>query len=328
MPINETQKTVLVTGGSGFIGNMTCRLLAQAGHNVINVDRRKCEIPNVTQYPFDIDNHQIKGLLQLTKPETIIHLAALTQVHDSFVDPASYYANNVANTITLLNHGLAAGVKNFIFSSSSTVYGDGSVDHSIDELHPTLPISPYARSKVIIESILTDYEQAYEGVKFVSLRYFNAAGADPYGECGYTQDPPDQLIPVVIQRALADQTVTVFGTDHPTKDGTAERDYVHVYDIAAAHVAAMNYLNAGNSSAVFNLGSGQATSVAQVIAAVQQATGKKIHCETQPARINDPARICADITKAEQILGWQPTYSLQQIVEHAVAWHKKAHKTK
>lgn len=323
--IEREPKTVLVTGGSGFIGNLTCRLLVQAGHNVINIDRRKCEIPGVHQYPFDIDNHQIKGILQLTKPDTIIHLAATHEVADSFIDPAGYYTNNVANTINLLNHAVAAGVKNFIFSSSSSVYG-GSKDTPTLETDPLNPISPYGRSKAMIESILADYEQAYSVMKFVSLRYFNAAGADPDGNCGYTQDPPGHLIPIVVQRALADETVAIFGTDYPTKDGTAERDYTHVYDIARAHINAMNYLDDGNDSAVFNLGAGHPYSVREVIDAVEKETGKTITVFTEIARKGDPAKTWANTTKAKEVLGWEPIYGLTDIVAHAVAWEKKRKK--
>jgi UDP-glucose 4-epimerase len=323
--IEREPKTVLVTGGSGFIGNLTCRLLVQAGHNVINVDRKKCEIPGVHQYPFDIDNHQLKGILQLTKPDTIIHLAATHQVTESFIDPAGYYTNNVANTINLLNHAVAAGVKNFIFSSSSSIYG-GTNGNPNKETDPMLPISPYARSKTMIEMILKDYEQAYSNMKFVSLRYFNAAGADPDSQCGYTQDPPGHLVPIVVQRALADETVPVFGTDYPTKDGTAERDYTHVYDIARAHINAMNYLDDGNESAAFNLGAGKPYSVKEVINAVEKETGKTISMFLENARQGDPAKTWADISKAKEVLGWEPVYGLEDIVAHAVAWEKKRKK--
>lgn len=323
--IQREPKTVLVTGGSGFIGNLTCRLLVQAGHNVINVDRKKCEIPGVHQYPFDIDNHQLKGILQLTKPDTIIHLAAAHQVADSFIDPAGYYTNNVANTINLLNHAVAAGVKNFIFSSSSSVYG-GSKGKPTLETDALNPISPYGRSKAMIESILADYEKAYSVMKFVSLRYFNAAGADPDGQCGYTQDPPGHLIPIAVQRALADETVAIFGTDYPTKDGTAERDYTHVYDIARAHINAMNYLDDGNESTVFNLGAGKPHTIKEVISAIENETGKTISVFLERERQGDPASTWADITKAREVLGWEPIYGLNDIVKHAVAWEKKRRK--
>ena len=285
--IEREPKTVLVTGGSGFIGNLTCRLLVQAGHNVINVDRKKCEIPGVHQYPFDIDNHQLKGILQLTKPDTIIHLAATHQVTESFIDPAGYYTNNVANTINLLNHAVAAGVTNFIFSSSSSIYG-GTNGEPNKETDPMLPISPYARSKTMIEMILEDYERAYSNMKFVSLRYFNAAGADPDNQCGYTQDPAGHLVPIVVQRALADETVPV--------------------------------------STVFNLGAGKPYSVKEVIHAVAKETGKTISVLLENARQGDPAKTWADTSKAKEVLGWEPVYGLEDIVAHAVAWEKKRKK--
>ena len=319
--IQREPKTVLVTGGSGFIGNLLCRLLVSAGHNVINIDKRKTEIPGVHQYPFDIDNHQLKGVIQLTRPDTIIHLAASHEVSPSVADPAKYYSNNVSNTISLLNHAVASGVKNFIFSSSSTVYG-GAFGEATKEEEPLRPSNPYARSKAMIENILDDYSIAY-GLNYVVLRYFNAAGADPENNCGYTQDPAKHLVPVAVKAALNGDTMPVYGTNYNTKDGTAERDYTHVYDIARAHINAMNYLEDGKDSNVFNLGAGKPYSVREVISAVEAATGSKIATVDKEDRHGDVTRSWADISKARELLGWEPQFTLEDIIAHAVAWEKK-----
>jgi UDP-glucose-4-epimerase GalE len=318
-------RTVLVTGGSGFIGGVVCRLLVSAGHNVINVDRKKKEIPGVTQYPFDIDNHQVQGVIKLTKPDTIIHLAADHEVARSMQEPAVYYANNVANTIGLLNSAVTHGVKNFIFSSSSTVYGSAE-QFPTTESTPTNPISPYGRSKQMVETMLSDYEAAY-GIRCVALRYFNAAGAMPDNSHGYTQDPATHLIPIVARALANDQCITVFGDDYDTKDGTCERDYTHVCDIAQAHIAAMTMLDTDNSTGgVFNIGMGSPASVLDVLAAFEQVTGKPPVYTFAGRRTGDAAKTYADITLATGALGWAPEHTLEDIVRHAWAWETKKRK--
>ena len=194
-------KTVLVTGGSGFIGSSTCLRLVEEGYNVVNIGRRKRELPGVTQYPFELDNHQVRGLIKLLQPDAIIHLAADHMVEPSVTDPGTYYWNNVANTISLLNHAVEAGVTKFVFSSSSSVYGEGinSVTGAVEDSTPKNPISPYAKSKSIVEDILWDYDTAHE-LKSVSLRYFNAAGSDTKNGIGYVtakDELPTHLIPVL-----------------------------------------------------------------------------------------------------------------------------------
>jgi len=250
----DTQQTVLVTGGSGFVGGMVCRLLVQAGHNVINIDRRKKVIEGVTQYPFDIDNNQLKGVIALTKPDAVIHFAADHEVGRSVLEPHVFYKNNVANTIDLLNACIDADVKNFIFSSSSSVYGDTLVFPTTEDL-PMAPVSPYGRTKAMIETLLKDYASAYD-FNFTSLRYFNAAGADPEGTHGYVQDPASHLIPIICRKALDKEVLVINGNDYNTVDGTCQRDYTHVFDIATAHLSAMNYLFDGGKSTSFNIGAG------------------------------------------------------------------------
>lgn len=326
MANKETQKTVLVTGGSGFVGGMVCRLLVAAGHNVINVDRRKKEIDGVTQYPFDIDNHQLKGVIQLTRPDTIMHFAAEHEVGRSLEDPATYYWNNVANTIALLNQAVKAGVKNFVFSSSSSVYG-------ITDRFPTPettdrdPISPYGRTKKMVEDILADYHIAY-GLNFAALRYFNAAGADPNLMHGYTQDPATHLVPILAKAAISNEAVVVYGNDYPSKDGTAERDYTHVVDIASAHLAAMNYLEDGGQCGAFNIGAGSSTSVLDVIDTFNRVNSTNIKYTIVDRRAGDTHKTYADISKATSAFGWSPTYKLEDIVKHAYEWEKKVQKVK
>ena len=326
MANKETQKTILVTGGSGFVGGMVCRLLVDAGHNVINVDRRKKDIDGVTQYPFDIDNHQLKGVIQLTKPDTIMHFAADHEVARSVEDPGTYYWNNVANTIALLNQAVKAGVKNFVFSSSSTVYGMVDV-FPTPEPTDRDPVSPYGKTKKMVEDILVDYHKAY-GLNFAALRYFNAAGADPTLKHGYTQEPASHLVPILARAAIENSTVLIFGNDYPTNDGTAERDYTHVFDIATAHLAAMNYLQDGGDSGAFNIGAGASASVLEVVNTFNAVNNTDIKYEVVSRRQGDVAKTYADITKASEAFGWSPIYKLDDIVRHSYEWEKKVQKVK
>lgn len=314
-------KTIIVTGGSGFIGTAICTLLVQAGHNVINIDRKKKDIEGVTQYPFDIDNHQIKGIIQLIKPDSIIHLAADHEVGRSVCEPSVYYANNVANTISLLNCAVNAGVKEFIYSSSSSVYGNAE-EYPTKEETTCAPLSPYARTKHMVEQILEDYRKAYD-FNYISLRYFNAAGAMPDNSHGYTQQPASHIVPIICKAALKGEMFVVNGNDYETKDGTCMRDYTHVCDIANAHLAALNYLHDTECSNIFNIGSGSPNSVLDIIEAVIKVHGSAIEYEIGPRREGDVEKTYADIGKAEQLLGWSPQYSFEEIIEHAYSWEDK-----
>jgi UDP-glucose 4-epimerase len=317
---NAEAKTVLVTGGSGYIGGMVCRLLVAAGHNVINVDRVKKEIPGVTQYPFDLNNHQMKGVINLTKPDSIMHFAADHEVGRSVTDPGVFYGNNVANTINLINNAVDAGVKKFIFSSSSSVYGDIQ-NFPTTEDTATNPISAYGLTKKMVEDMLPDYDRAY-GMKFVNLRYFNAAGASPDNTHGYTQNPASHLVPIIAKAIIKGEPVQVFGNDYDTDDGTCERDYTHVFDIATAHLAALNYLDDKGTSNTFNLGQSSPNSVMQVIEAFERVTFEKVNYEVVDRRAGDPPKTYADITKARDELGWAPIYGLDEIVAHSFEWEK------
>ena len=317
--MNHEEKTILVTGGSGFIGSVTCKLLVDSGYNVINIDRVKRQQEGVTQYPFDIDNHQLKGVIELTKPDAVIHLAADHSVPLSIQDPASTYANNVANSISLLNHSINAGVKHFIFSSSSSVYGDSETILNAESDIPN-PKTPYGRSKLIFENVLKDYANAYE-FNFASLRYFNAAGS--YEGLGYTLNPKQHLVPILVDAGLNEEVFTINGDDYETPDGTCIRDYTHIFDVASAHVSALNYLMDGGDSNIFNIGGGSGSSIKQVIAEVEKQLGKEVNVEVGPKREGDAERTDANIVKAFEMLGWEPQNTLEEIVADEIAYQSK-----
>lgn len=318
-------KTIIVTGGSGFIGTAICTLLVQAGHNVINLDRKKKDIEGVTLYPFDIDNHQVKGIIQLVRPDSIIHLAADHEVGRSVTEPGIFYANNVANTINLLNCAVEAGVKEFIYSSSSSVYGDTNVIPTT-ESEACDPQSPYARTKYMVEQILEDYRKAYD-FNYISLRYFNAAGALPDLSHGYTQEPASHLIPLMCRAAINQTEFVVNGNEYSTEDGTCKRDFTHVYDIATAHLAALNYLHDTECSDTFNIGTGKSHSVSEILEKVSELNKGSIPYKIGPNRAGDIKETCADVNKAKSLLGWDPMYNIDDILIHSYAWEKK-HKRK
>lgn len=313
--------TVLVTGGSGFIGTVVCKHLVKMGYSVFNVDRVKKEIDGVTMCTMDIASHQIDGFLEIIKPHTIIHLAASHEVGKSVTDPGEFYENNVANTIVLLNKAVKAGVKNFVFSSTSSVYGNTS-HFPTSENVPLSPESPYAQSKAFIEELLPTYEKAY-GLKYVTLRYFNAAGAATDHSHGYTQTPSTHLIPNLCRKAISGETLEIYGGDYTTKDGTAIRDYTHVADISDAHIKAMKYLSNDNASTVFNIGSGHPLTVLDVVTQFEKITGAPVNYNIVSRRGGDIEKTCADILKAEKNLGWRPAYDIDKIIEDAYAWEKK-----
>lgn len=307
---NNEEKTILVTGGSGFIGSVTCKLLVDSGYNVINVDRVKRAIEGVTQYPFDINNSQIKGVIEMTKPDAIIHLAALHSVPKSIAEAKEYYVNNVENSIKLLDHAIDGNVKHIIFSSSSSVYGDSDnlLNSEIDSISPK---TPYGRTKAMVETILEDLSAVHD-FTYNSLRYFCAAGS--YEGFGYQLDPKEHIMPILVDKALNGGQFVVNGDDYDTIDGTCVRDYTHVLDIATAHLASLNYLLDGGENSVFNIGAGSPKSIKQVIAEVETQTGKTIDVEYGPKREGDAAKTDANISKAMDLLGWEPVSSLEDIV--------------
>jgi UDP-glucose 4-epimerase len=266
------------------------------------------------------DQALLADLLQPGRFDAVMHFASFIQVGESVQKPAMYYANNVSNTLHLLDAMRAAGVQRFIFSSTAATFGEPQYT-PIDERHPQAPINPYGRSKLMIEQVLEDYDRAY-GLKSVCLRYFNAAGADPDCELGERHEPETHLIPLVLQAASGRRAdIAVFGRDYDTPDGTCIRDYIHINDLCEAHLLALQSLLKGGSSQRYNLGNGNGFSVQEVIDTARRVTGRPIAVRDAPRREGDPARLVADATLARQQLGWVPQFpDLEAIVAHAWAW--------
>lgn len=319
---------VLVTGGAGYIGSHTARKLKQSGYSVIIYDNfSRGHRAAVEGLPvIEGDTAEYDKLVRVLGEEDIgavMHFAAHSQVGESVEKPALYYRNNVIGGLTLLEAVLEAGVQFFVFSSSAAVYGE-PLETPIDEEHPLNPTNPYGETKVAFERALRDYGRAY-GLRAVSLRYFNAAGAADDGSIGEDHEPETHLIPLVIKAVLGQKDgVTVFGDDYPTADGTAVRDYIHVDDLAKAHLLALEALPRGNCRAAYNLGNGRGYSVLEVIRAVEKVTAKKVPFTVGARREGDPAVLVASADKARAELGWQPEHGeLESIVTDAWRWHSK-----
>lgn len=316
---------VLIVGGAGYIGSHFAKSMARAGHEAVVLDNLCSGHRNALRYgPFfkgDAGDASLLGAIFNTYPiDAVAHFASHIRVDESLREPSRYYANNVIDTLRLLDSMRSFGVRRFLFSSSAAVYGIPR-EIPVSERHSLNPVNPYGRSKLMVEQVLADYAAAY-GLRHVSLRYFNAAGADPDGEIGEEHDPETHLIPLVLQTASGHRKhVTVYGNDYATRDGTCERDYVHVADLAEAHRLALDYLASGGEPTAFNLGSGQGHTVAEVIAAAKLTTGVDIPVEFAPRRAGDPDRLVADSGKANAILGWRAKRSdLDSIVGDAWRW--------
>jgi len=319
---------VLVTGGAGYIGSQTANRLALAGHQPIVVDNLSCGHEWAVRWgPFErgdlADRAWLGDVLRRHRVEAVVHFAASTYVGESMANPGLYFRNNAVNSLHLLEAMTAAAIGTIVFSSSCATYGLPQT-LPIDESHPQAPVSPYGESKLIVERMLHWFGVAH-GVRSAALRYFNAAGADPDGELGEVHDPETHLLPLVIEAALGRRPpVGVFGTDYPTPDGTAIRDYVHVSDLADAHLAALEYLSGGGGSTALNLGTGRGHSVLEVIAAVEQVTGRTVPRKEAPRRAGDPPSLVADARRAAEVLSWTPRFpDLRTIVEHAWRWHSR-----
>jgi len=311
---------VLLTGGTGYIGGMVARKLQ--GHTVFNIDR-KLEDTGVSMatYNIDLSSPAMPDIVRAIRPDTIMHFAAETEVGKSMEQPGVFYETNVSNTIRLMNVAADVGVKNFIFSSTSSVYGD------IPEFPPTEdvnknPVSPYGISKSCIEDMLPDYERAY-GMNYAILRYFNAAGAALDNTHGYKQHKATHIIPILCRKVLNNETLTIFGQNYDTPDGTTQRDYVHVEDLAEAHIKAMEYLQTGGMSGAFNIGSGEPHTILQLVSELEQVLGRTIHYEFGPEREGDPAKVWADNSKALHHLGWEAQYNIADILRTSYEWEKK-----
>ena len=318
-------KNILVVGGAGYIGSHMVWLLGQHGVNVVTLDNLSAGYRDAVLcgdlVVGDIaDPSVLDKVLGSRHFDAVMHFASCIQVGESVIDPAKYYQNNVANTLTLLAAMKAHGVSQLVFSSTAAVFGEPQYA-PIDERHARDPINPYGRTKWMIEQVLADYDRAY-GLRSVSLRYFNAAGAHPDALLGERHEPETHLVPLVLQAASGRRPhITVFGDDFDTPDGTCVRDYVHVMDLAQAHWQALHYLAKGGATSAFNLGNGDGYSVQQVIDAARAVTGRDIAVHQGPRRAGDPARLVADVTLARSTLGWQPLYGdLQTIVADAWRW--------
>lgn len=324
---------LLVVGGAGYIGSHMVKELSKQGHEVLVVDNLSTGFRDAVVggnlFEIDIIDHErIRFFLKAHMPEAVFHFASSIQVGESVTRPAKYYSNNVTATLSLLDAMIEAGVQYLIFSSTAAVYGYPKYT-PIDEKHPKNPINPYGRSKWMIEQILEDYGRAY-GLKSASLRYFNAAGADPDGELGERHDPETHLIPLVLQAASGRRDdITIYGGDYETPDGTCIRDYIHVTDLVDAHARALAYLKAGNSSIALNLGNGNGFSVKEVIHVAQKVTGKHIVVNYAERRAGDPPRLIADAMLASRTLRWNAQISdLEQIIADVWDWELKIQRKK
>lgn len=318
---------VLVTGGAGYIGSQTCKALHEAGFVPVTYDSLVYGHKWAVQWgPFikaDLsDRDALRRCFAEFEPEAVIHFAAFAYVGESVTDPSKYYNNNVACTLNLLDVMREHGCEKIVFSSTCAVYGTPEA-LPLTESHPCRPINPYGRSKRFIEEIMADYGVAY-GLRHVALRYFNAAGADPEGAVGEDHDPETHLIPLALRASLpASVPLTVFGTDWDTSDGTCVRDYIHVADLAEAHLAALRYLET-NPHGIFNLGNGNGHSVKDIIDAIETVTGRQVNWQPGPRRAGDPARLVADASLARRELGWIPRHpDMTDIISHAWEWMKK-----
>ena len=322
-------KNILVIGGAGYIGSHMVRMLAKQGYNPVVFDNlSKGHREAVANYPFELgdlgDKARLSEVFKKYGIEAVMHFAAFAEVGESVKEPSKYYHNNVAKVLDLLDALVENDIKYFVFSSTAATFGE-PVRPKIDESHPQNPINPYGNTKLMVEKILADFDTAY-GLKATALRYFNASGADDSGEIGESHNPETHLIPIVLQAAAGKRaSIKMFGTDYPTPDGTCVRDYVHVNDLARAHILALEKMFKDNVSERFNLGSGNGFSVAEIVKEAKRITGIDFTVEKAPRRDGDPAVLVADSAKAERILGWKPQYNLTRIIETAWNWeqHRK-----
>jgi len=317
---------ILVTGGAGYIGSQVCKVLARAGFEPVAYDNlTRGSAAAVRWGPLEIgdltDGARLRDVLRRHRPRGVMHFAALASVAESVARPDLYYHNNVRGSLTLFDALSELGIGIVIYSSSCATYGL-PVSLPIGEDHPQNPINPYGTTKLMVERILKDYGTAY-GVKYIIFRYFNAAGADPDCEVGESHDPETHAVPLAVMAAIGrGPPFRVFGSDYPTPDGSAIRDYIHVLDLAEAHVGALKHLLAGGASEVFNLGTSHGTSVLQMVAAVERVGGRRVPVVHCARRSGDPPILTADTQRARTTLGWQPKLSeIDQIVRTAWAWH-------
>jgi UDP-glucose 4-epimerase len=319
-------QTVLVTGGAGYVGSHCCLALAEAGFRpVVFDDLSNGHREHVRWGPLEVgdirDARRLDAVFAAHAPVAVLHFAARIEVGESVKSPGAFFDTNVGGAITLIEAARRAGVNALVFSSTCATFGD-PVRLPMNEDHPQAPLNPYGRSKLMVEQALADYDR-YAGFRSAVMRYFNAAGADPEGRIGEWHEPETHALPLAIQVALGQRShFTIFGDDYDTRDGTAVRDYVHVLDLADAHVAALRRLLAGGSSEAFNLGTGTGTTVRELINAVRRASGQSLNVEIAPRRAGDAPVLVGDNAKARALLGWTPVRDLDAIVSSAWRWHR------
>ncbi|WP_040656584.1 UDP-glucose 4-epimerase GalE [Rubidibacter lacunae] len=328
-----SKPTILVTGGAGYIGSHAVLALQRQGYDVAILDNLVYGHRDIAERALKaeliVGDTSDRALLDRLFAErdiaAVMHFAAFAYVGESVAQPAKYYRNNVVGTLTLLEAMLAAGVKSFVFSSTCATYGVPDAI-PIPETHPQRPINPYGSSKLMVERILSDFATAY-GLRYVIFRYFNAAGADPHGLTGEDHAPETHLIPLILFAALGKRpSISIYGTDYDTPDGTCIRDYIHVSDLASAHVLGVDYLLDGGVSEIFNLGNGNGFSVRETIETARRLTEREIHVIEGARRPGDPPVLVGSSQKVRGILGWQPQYAdLKLILSHAWQWHQKRH---
>ncbi|MGQ0697730.1 MAG: UDP-glucose 4-epimerase GalE [Panacagrimonas sp.] len=322
-------RVVLVTGGAGYIGSHACSALAGAGYLPVTVDSLVTgHRESVKWGPLEVgdiaDRLFLDDAMRRHRPGAVMHFAAYTSVDESMSNPVKYYENNVLGTLSLLKAATANGIRRLVFSSTCATYGQPADDSKgIPETAPQFPLSPYGASKAMAERLISDCGTAY-GLQYALLRYFNAAGAHPFEAIGGSHDPDTALIPVVLETAAGRRTgLSVFGADYPTADGSCVRDYVHVCDLADAHVLSLQHLEQGGPSQVFNLGNGTGFSVFEVVETARRVTGELIPFTVRDRRPGDRPSVFADATKARRVLGWSPRYpQIETILEHAWRWHR------
>ena len=326
--IKGLTRAVLVTGGAGYVGSHTCKLLAKNGYVPVTVDRhhREGQVTFGPNYTLDLPQeiNRLDEIITRYNISSCIHFAGSTSVSESVSNPSQYYKNNLIMTVNLLDKLIECGIKTFVYSSSAATYGDPG-GQKCRESDQCKPINSYGATKLMLEQLCKDYKVAY-GLSSVGLRYFNAAGADPESEIGELREKETHIIPLAINAARQGKTFKIFGDQYDTPDGTCVRDYVHVMDLADAHIKALNFATHKNVSEVFNLGSGAPASNKELLDTVQKYTGK-MNIEVHANRPGDPAYLVANITKVKEILGWEPTQSsIDNVVATAVQWYNKIHR--
>jgi UDP-glucose 4-epimerase len=331
--MSEQKSTILVTGGAGYIGSHAVLALKQAGYKVVIFDNLEYGHQELVKSVLDVelvvgdtrDRAALDRVFSTHKIDAVMHFAAYIAVGESVEKPGMYYENNVVGTLNLVEAMRAADIHKLVFSSTCAVYGIPESTPIVEDC-PFAPISPYATSKLMVENILSDFDAAHN-FKSVRFRYFNASGADPMGRLGEDHTPETHLVPLVLFAAMGKREhISVYGTDYPTPDGTCIRDYIHVQDLATAHVLGLAYLLAGGDSQVFNLGNGNGYSVKEVIETAKKVTGKEIKVVYGDRRAGDPSILVGSSDRVRKVLGWNPEFpKLEDIIAHAWTWHQKRH---